>query len=366
MKRLLPICLLILAGTATAAPPASTSGQSSAIDAAVQQQRAALQTRMNALAARMAALSTKIGDEANASALRYLADSKRGMLGMAVSPAGDGLQVYAVTPGGPAERAGLKTSDLITAVDGKPVRLDDMASAGKIWNAQVGTPIALTVRRRGKTVRLRVTPERLQAGDWDATVRAAERAAQEAAASVRSPEFQKQIQASIDDAMKEASAARSAAMQARMHAGTWQIDMSPWWGLNLVPLNPDLGRYFGTDKGALVLSRDPKRYPGIRPGDVITAVDGKTVARPEDVFRAARGAPGDKTVQLTVRRHDKPVMLAFKAPSQWMVLPPPPPAPPVPPTPPPPVGPVPPPSPPVGPAQPPLPPPPLPSSAQTR
>ena len=26
----------------------------------------------------------------------------------------------------------------------------------------------------------------------------------------------------------------------------------PWWGLNLAPLNADLGRYFGTEKGVLV------------------------------------------------------------------------------------------------------------------
>ncbi|MCB1576055.1 MAG: hypothetical protein KDI81_01585, partial [Xanthomonadales bacterium] len=32
------------------------------------------------------------------------------------------------------------------------------------------------------------------------------------------------------------------------------FELMPWWGLNLASLNPDLGRYFGTDSGVLVLS----------------------------------------------------------------------------------------------------------------
>ncbi|MGH8153525.1 MAG: hypothetical protein ACREPF_12460, partial [Rhodanobacteraceae bacterium] len=105
MKRMFALCLLLpFSGAILAAPP-PTSAQSES-DTALQQQMAALQARMSDLASRMAVLSARIGDDANASALRYLADRKRGMLGMAVSPDADGLRVDAVTPGGPAQRAG--------------------------------------------------------------------------------------------------------------------------------------------------------------------------------------------------------------------------------------------------------------------
>lgn len=335
MKRMLAFCLLLsFPGAIFAAPPSSAQMDS---DAALQQQMAALQTRMNALASRMAALSARIGDEANASALHYLADSRRGMLGMAVSPGARGLRVEAVTPGGPAERAGLETGDTIIAINGRPVGSHGDASADSLRQAEAGKPIALTVDHDGKTHELRVTPERLQAADWQDIARQAELAANEAAARVRSPEFQRQIQQSIDEAMKSAEVARksaAAAREAARQAGSgerrWIISMSPWWGLNLAPLNPGLGHYFGTDRGVLVLSRSDKQFPGLESGDVITAVGGKPVTQPEDVLRALRNATADSRVHMAVRRHGKTVALAMRVPQRWNALPSPPPMPPMP------------------------------------
>lgn len=361
MQRTLAFCLLLpFAGAAFAAPPpAPDSAQSTATEAADQQRMAALQTRMNDLAGQMAALSTKLGDQANASALHYLADTRRGMFGMAVMNTAKGLRVDAVTPGGPAERAGIKTGDTITRIDGKPVGTRGGASGNALWHAQAGKPIALAVDRGGKIHELHVTPERLQPSDWQAIARQAEMAADQATAQVRSPEFQKQIQQSIEDAMKGAEAARVGADAARAQAEAaregavtaheaagrareraWiALRSVPWFGLNLAPLDPDLGSYFGTNRGALVLSRDEKQFPELRPGDVITAVGGQSVARPEDATRALREAGKDKSVVVALRRHGKPVKLTMKVPAQWDVLPPPPPpppppVPPVPPTPP--------------------------------
>jgi len=350
MKRTLALCLMVpgllsCSGALLAAPPASTSSTAES-DAAVQQQMAALQARMNALAGRMAALSAKLGDEANASTLRYFADSKRGMLGIAASAEDRGLHVDAVTPGGPAERAGLAAGDTITAIDDKPVGTFDASSERALRRAEAGKPLRLEVIRDGKTRHVDVTPERMQPGDWQATVRAAERAAEQATASVQSPEFQKSIQQSIDSAMKSASAAldraaiardsaaaaregaaaaRDAAAKAREHAHQWIFFTAPWWGLNLTPLNPGLGRYFGTDKGVLVLSRSNEQFPELQPGDVITGIGGKPVAQPEDVQRALRGAAGEQQVRMAVRRHGKTLALNMKVPPRWNLLPPPPP-----------------------------------------
>lgn len=362
MKRTLALCLmlpgLLGSGALLAAPPASTASTTES-DAAVQQQMAALQARMNALAGRMAALSARLGDEANASTLHYFADSKRGMLGIAASAEDHGLHVNAVTPGGPAERAGLKAGDTITTVDGKPVGSFDAPSETALRTVEAGKPVKLGITRDGKTLHVDVTPERMQPGDWQATVRAAQRAAEEATASIQSPEFQRNIQQNIDSAMKSASAAldraaiaresaaaaregataaREAAVQAREHAHRWILFTSPWWGLNLTPLNPDLGRYFGTDKGVLVLSRSDEQFPELQPGDVITGIDDKPVAQPEDVQRALRGATDEQQVRMAVRRHGKTLALDMKVPARWNLLPPPPPplppAPPVPPNPP--------------------------------
>lgn len=377
MQRTLAFCVLLtLAGAAFAAPPAAPD--SAATDSTAEQQMAQLQTRMNDLARQMAALSTKLGDEANATALHYLANGRRAMLGIAARKTRNGWEVEAVTPGGPASKAGLKAGDLITQVNVRADRLvasrhapspGDLFDSGRL-DFEGNSIVPLTVLRDGKTLHFNVTPERLQASDWQAIARQAEQAAEQATAQVHSPEFQEQIQQNIEDAMKSAEAARAGADAARTRAEaaregamaareaaregaaaareaaararerTWLAFRSaPWFGLNLASLNPDLGSYFGTDRGALVLSRDTTQFPELQPGDVITAVDGQAVARPEDATRALRDAMKDKTVAVALRRHGKPVTLTVKVPAGWDILPPlppPPPVPPVPPAPPPP------------------------------
>jgi hypothetical protein len=84
--------------------------------------------------------------------------------------------------------------------------------------------------------------------------------------------------------------------------------------LNLAPVNPELGRYFGTDKGALVISADNASLPGVRGGDVITSVAGETVNRPEDALRALRDQPSGKDVAIKLMRDHKTLALNVKAP----------------------------------------------------
>jgi putative serine protease PepD len=67
-----------------------------------------------------------------------------------------GAQVVQVTPGGPAERAGLRPGDVITHVDGDAVQ-DAQGLSGRIGDHRPGDRIALAVRRDGRSVTLHVT-----------------------------------------------------------------------------------------------------------------------------------------------------------------------------------------------------------------
>ncbi|MGH8212374.1 MAG: PDZ domain-containing protein, partial [Rhodanobacteraceae bacterium] len=319
MKRFAFFSLLLFAGAATAAPPsASSSGEvapasdqaaqahseavrarneaAQASDAAVRardqaalasdeaereadnaRRLADMQKRMNDLAQRMAELSVKIGDQASASALSYLADSKRGMLGVVLDGDATGLRVNGLTPGGPAERAKIQDDDVIVAIDGVSTRgRDDMFITKHLV---IGKPVTLSVLRDGKPLQVRVTPERFQAADWQALARTAQAAAQRSLEKLNSPEFQKQMELHMGQAMKQSEKARA---EIAAHwgdnfefNGRW---FAPWWGLNLASLNPELGRYFGADRGALVLSSDAQRYPGLQAGDVITEVGSRAVS----------------------------------------------------------------------------------------
>ena len=111
-----------------------------------------------------------------------------------------------------------------------------------------------------------------------------------------------------------------------------------WNGLNLASVDPQLGRYFGTDKGVLVLSAGPV-LDQLQPGDVIQRVDGKAVDTPRAVMDTLRDKPAESSVQVDYLRDRKsgsarikvPKAMAF--PSMPIALPAPPatPAPPRPP-----------------------------------
>jgi serine protease Do len=62
---------------------------------------------------------------------------------------GDGVFVGSVAPGGPAEKAGLKERDIITAINGKPVH-DGGDLVNTVVATQVGNTVNLTVLRGGK------------------------------------------------------------------------------------------------------------------------------------------------------------------------------------------------------------------------
>ncbi|MBI4877457.1 MAG: Do family serine endopeptidase [Acidobacteria bacterium] len=69
-----------------------------------------------------------------------------------------GVLVDSVEPGGPAEKAGIKTEDIIVALDGKPVKDGDDLVA-RVSETPIGSSMAVTVDRGGKKVELKVTVE---------------------------------------------------------------------------------------------------------------------------------------------------------------------------------------------------------------
>lgn len=67
-----------------------------------------------------------------------------------------GVFVQKVAPGGPAEKAGLKAEDIITAIDGKPVR-DGQDLINRVADTPVGHTATITILRDRKQQDLRIT-----------------------------------------------------------------------------------------------------------------------------------------------------------------------------------------------------------------
>jgi serine protease Do len=67
----------------------------------------------------------------------------------------EGVFVQTVAPGGPSEKAGLKEGDIITGINGKPVR-DGSELVGTVTATPVGSPLNISVLRNGKRENFKV------------------------------------------------------------------------------------------------------------------------------------------------------------------------------------------------------------------
>jgi S1-C subfamily serine protease len=75
--------------------------------------------------------------------------------------------------------------------------------------------------------------------------------------------------------------------------------------LELAPLNSDLGQYFGTTDGVLVISA-PKDSPlGLKGGDVVLAVDGRKPSSPARLLRILRSYEQGESFKIDLLRNKK-------------------------------------------------------------
>lgn len=68
----------------------------------------------------------------------------------------EGVFVEQVTPGGPAEKSGLKENDVVIALNGRPVK-DGNDLVNRVADLEVGTTAAVTVDRNGKKMDFKLT-----------------------------------------------------------------------------------------------------------------------------------------------------------------------------------------------------------------
>jgi serine protease Do len=87
-----------------------------------------------------------------------------------------------------------------------------------------------------------------------------------------------------------------------------------WLGVGIQPLTPELARKFGVQEGEGVLvnevfEKDPAASAGIKPGDIITKIDGNLVDTPNRLSRIVAGLPPGATAKVEVVRDQARVIL---------------------------------------------------------
>ena len=209
----------------------------------------------------------------------------RGMLGVTIQgidadlaaslnlPAARGALVTSVSAGGPADKAGIKRGDVITAINNQSVA-DNNAARNEIAKLAPGSNATVTLNRNGR----------------------------EQTAHVTLAELPDRPQANADDNSGEQGA----------NGG------SERFGLTLQPLTSDAAQRFGLDaddQGLLVTRVDPSSNAaaaGIRQGDLIQEVNRQPVRTFVEFTNAIRQS-GSRPALVLIKRRNNVIYVTLKA-----------------------------------------------------
>jgi hypothetical protein len=180
----------------------------------------------------------------------------------------DGVAIAGVTPGGPAAEAGIEAGDVVVTINGTNLR-DGMGKPplarvfDVLKDAAPGDIVRVEYLRNGEMLSADVT----------------------AADPIPSP---------ATNVSFTTMAFSNGPGEPPSFAGRAIIG-----GLELFDLNEELGHYFGVSDGVLVLSTPPDNGGrGLKPGDVVRAVDGRSIASSAECVTALGGHSGDVAVEV--------------------------------------------------------------------
>lgn len=279
--------LVLLAPLARAADPATSPDR-----AATEKQLAEARERLDDAARDVAELSRQLYGGRDRDVLKFAhARQRSAMLGINIGDSQsreDGVEVMGVSPGGAAERAGLRTGDVIVAVNGKALRKSGDRSPSQelvafMRGVHPGEVVRVEYQRAGKRQVAEVT-----------TAAAAAPMARILRDHMGLPLPEGIELPEIEELLGPDRSFRS---------------------LELVPVTPKLGKYFGTDSGLLVVRAPAGSDLPLEEGDVLQTIDGRKPESPGHAFRILRSyQPGEK-VELGVLRNRKQLVLEVVTPS---------------------------------------------------
>ncbi len=213
---------------------------------------------------------------------------QRALLGLGTEDDARGVRVTGVSPNGPAEQAGLRPGDVIVAVDGTALAPAEGQSQTAAFlelldRARPGTNVMLEVVAPDGTTRTVGVQARAFADWWP-------------------EQFDFDFDFDFD----------------------WRDGTGPgpfgfgranaWRSMELAELTPELGSYFGVERGVLVVRAPQRDGLGLRDGDVILDIGGREPTSPEHAMRILASFEPGETLRMTIMRRQRRETIEIEMP----------------------------------------------------
>ncbi len=301
-KVILPVAaVLLLAGTAVAQTDDEERARATEAREAAMEEKLRMAEAKMAEAAREIAEITKERLPRIAQIEQRFAFASKPRLGVTIESTDkpgpvEGVTILGVSPGSAASDAGLRSGDILTAVNDESLGADSCQESNMrllefMEAVEEGDVLTVEYLRDGKVGRVEVEPR-----------------------IVADHSFAWVGKDGSDFVMPAMPAAPEMVERFKMEFGF------PWAGtglgeLELVELSEGLGRYFGTDKGLLVVTAPKSDAFDLRDGDVIQSIDGR---EPKDVRHAMRilaSYQAGEKLELGIMRDKKKVTIDVEIPA---------------------------------------------------